>query len=154
MNTSEYQLGEYTISTDPAKLDLKVVHGYLNGESYWAKGRPLDVMQRALAHSLCFGVYAGVEQVGLARVVTDYATFAWLCDVFVLEAHRGQGLGKWLIQAVVGHPDLQGVLWMLGTRDAHGLYQGYGGFRPVQNLDRWMLRPTLVPKETSDARAG
>ena len=145
MNVIEVQRGDYLVSTDPARLDLDVIYGYLAGESYWAQGRPLDVMQRALQHSLCFGVYAGDEQVGLARVVTDYATFAWLCDVFVLEAHRGQGLGKWLIQTVVAHPALQGVLTVLGTRDAHGLYQGYGGFEPMQDLERWMLRPKRRP---------
>jgi GNAT superfamily N-acetyltransferase len=141
----EQERGEYVISTDPKRLDLDVIHGYLAGESYWAQGRPLDVMKRALEHSLCFGVYRGDEQVGLARVVTDYATFAWLCDVFILEPHRGQGLGKWLIQTVVGHPALQGVLTVLGTRDAHGLYQGYGGFEPMQDLERWMLRPRRRP---------
>ena len=145
MQIIEERRGDYLISTDPSKLDLDVIHGYLSGESYWAQGRPLDVMQRALEHSLCFGVYAGDEQVGLARVVTDYATFAWLCDVFILEAHRGQGLGKWLIQTVVAHPALQGVLTVLGTRDAHGLYQGYGGFEPMQDLERWMLRPRRRP---------
>jgi GNAT superfamily N-acetyltransferase len=88
-------------------------------------------------------VYAGDAQVGLARVVTDYATFAWLCDVFILEPHRGQGLGKWLIECVVAHPWLQGLLFLLGTRDAHGLYRRYGGFEPMQVPQRWMLRPKL-----------
>jgi GNAT superfamily N-acetyltransferase len=146
----DVQRGDYLISTDPSKLDLVVIHGYLSNESYWAQGRPLDVMRRALQHSLCFGVYLGHEQVGLARVVTDYATFAWLCDVFILEAHRGQGLGKWLIQTVVAHRALQGVLTVLGTRDAHGLYQGYGGFEPMQDLERWMLRPRRRPGGHAD----
>jgi len=150
MQIIEAQRGDYLISTDPNKLDLAVIHGYLSGESYWAQGRPLDVMQRALEHSLNFGVYLGDEQVGLARVVTDYATFAWLCDVFILEPHRGQGLGKWLIQTVVAHPALQGVLTVLGTRDAHGLYQGYGGFEPMQDLERWMLRPRRRPGGHAD----
>ena len=150
MNIVEHNRGEYTISTDPGRLDLDVIHGYLSGESYWAQGRPLDVMQRAAEHSLCFGVYAGDEQVGLARVVTDYATFAWLCDVFVLESHRGQGLGKWLVESVVAHPDLQGLLFMLATRDAHGLYQHYGGFEPMQVLERWMLRSKLRVREDGD----
>jgi GNAT superfamily N-acetyltransferase len=147
MNIVEHRRGGYTLSTDPARLDLDVIHGYLSVDSYWAQGRPLDVMQRAVEHSLCFGVYAGDEQVGLARVVTDYATFAWLCDVFILEAHRGQGLGKWLIESVVAHPELQGLLCMLATRDAHGLYQRYGGFEPMQVLERWMLRPKLRMRE-------
>ena len=152
MSLVEHQRGEYTISTDPSRLDLDAIHGYLSGESYWAQGRPLDVMQRALEHSLCFGVYAGDEQVGLARVVTDYATFAWLCDVFILEAHRGQGLGKWLIESVVAHPRLQGLLFTLATRDAHGLYQRYGGFEPMQVLERWMLRPKLIRDGATDER--
>jgi GNAT superfamily N-acetyltransferase len=141
----EQQRGDYLISTDPSRLDLAAIHGYLSGESYWAQGRPLDVMARALEHSLCFGLYSGDEQVGLARVVTDYATFAWLCDVYVLEAHRGQGLGKWLIQTVVAHPALQGLLFTLATRDAHGLYQAYGGFEPLQTPERWMTRPKRTP---------
>jgi GNAT superfamily N-acetyltransferase len=145
----EHQRGEYTISTDPSRLEFEVIHGYLGGESYWAQGRPLDVMERALEHSLCFGVYAGDEQVGLARVVTDYATFAWLCDVFILESHRGQGLGKWLIETVVAHPQLQGLLLILATRDAHGLYQRYGGFEPMQGLDRWMVRSKTRKNETA-----
>lgn len=145
MNVIEVQRGDYLISTDLSKLDLAAIHGYLSGGSYWAKGRPLDVMQRAIEHSLCFGVYCGDEQVGLARVVTDYATFAWLCDVFILEAHRGHGLAKWLIQTVVAHPDLQGLLWMLATRDAHGLYEGYGGFERMRDLERWMLRLKRQP---------
>ena len=147
MNIFEQQRGQYTISTDSSRLDLAVIHDYLDGESYWAQGRPLDVMQRALEHSLCFGVYAGDEQVGLARVVTDYATFAWLCDVFILESHRGQGLGKWLIESVVAHPELQGLLFMLATRDAHGLYQRYGGFEPLQGVERWMVRPKVIKRD-------
>lgn len=154
MKVIEHQRGGYTISTDPGRLDLDAIHGYLSGESYWAQGRPRDVMQRALEHSLCFGVYAGDEQVGLARVVTDYATFAWLCDVFILEAHRGKGLGKWLIECVASHPQLQGLLFCLATRDAHGLYQRYGGFEPMQSPERWMLRPKLTRHEATDERGG
>lgn len=133
----EYQRGAYAISTDPARLDLDVIAGEL-GRSYWAAGRPREVIARSLASSLCFGVYHGAAQVGLARVVTDYATFAWLCDVFVLEAHRGQGLGKWLIATVTAHPDLAGLRrFVLATRDAHGLYSQYG-FTPLAAPDRWM----------------
>ena len=113
---------EYSISCDPDRLDLAVVYGFLS-TSYWSLGLPLEVLQRAIAGSLCFGVYHGGKQVGFARVVTDRATFAYLCDVFVLDAYRGQGLGRWLMEAVAAHPDLQGLRRMvLVTRDAHGLY--------------------------------
>jgi GNAT superfamily N-acetyltransferase len=137
----EYQRDEYTISTDKARLDLQMIHDFLSRVAYWALDRPFDVIQRSIEHSLCFGVYRGTQQVGFARVVTDYATFGWLCDVFVLESHRGQGLGKWLIKTVVDHPDLGGrVTLLLATRDAHGLYRRYGGFENVPIPDKWMIR--------------
>ncbi len=123
----EWQRGEYEVSTDPARIDLAAVHEFLSGRSYWATGRPLDLVRRSLENSIVFGVHHGREQVGLARVVSDRATFAWLCDVYVLEEHRGHGLGKWLIECVRAHPDLQGLRrWMLATRDAHELYAQYG----------------------------
>jgi GNAT superfamily N-acetyltransferase len=115
----------YLISTDASMLDLEVVHGYLS-RSYWAAGVPEDVVRRSIENSLCFGVYRGEEQAGFARVVTDRATFAYLADVFVLEEHRGQGIGKWLVEVILSHPDLQGLRrWMLATRDAHDLYRRY-----------------------------
>ena len=133
----ETMQGEYRISTDPTQLQPAAIHVALN-RTYWAAGRPLAVVEKALQHSLCFGLYHHLEQIGLARVVTDYATFAWLCDVYVLEAYRGQGLGKWLIATVRAHPELQGLRrWLLATNDAHGLYQQYG-FRPLANTERWM----------------
>jgi GNAT superfamily N-acetyltransferase len=115
----------YLISTDASMLDLEVVHGYLS-RSYWAAGVPEDVVRRSIENSLCFGVYWGEEQAGFARVVTDRATFAYLADVFVLDEHRGQGIGKWLLEVILSHPDLQGLRrWMLATRDAHDLYRRY-----------------------------
>ncbi len=133
--------GAYTISVDPGRLDVGFVHDYLANSSYWAQGRPLAVTQKALEHSLCFGVYTGAEQVGLAHVVTDYATFAWVCDVFIAEAHRGHGLGKWLIECVVTHPDLRGLKQIiLVTRDAHELYRRYGGFDGLPAPEKWMIR--------------
>lgn len=115
----------YLISTDASMLDLEVVHGYLS-RSYWAAGVPEDVVRRSVENSLCFGVYRGEEQAGFARVVTDRATFAYLADVFVLDEHRGQGIGKWLLEVILSHPDLQGLRrWMLATRDAHDLYRRY-----------------------------
>jgi GNAT superfamily N-acetyltransferase len=116
----------YLISTDRSLLDLRFVHGYLE-TSYWAAGVPAEVVRRSVENSLCFGVYISEEQVGFARVVTDRATFAYLADVFVLEEHRGRGLGKWLVEVVLSHPELRGLRrWMLATRDAHELYRKYG----------------------------
>jgi GNAT superfamily N-acetyltransferase len=116
----------YLISTDRSLLDLRFVHEYLK-TSYWAAGVPEEVVRRSVENSLCFGVYSDEEQVGFARVVTDRATFAYLADVFVLEEHRGRGLGKWLVEVVLSHPELRGLRrWMLATRDAHELYRKYG----------------------------
>jgi GNAT superfamily N-acetyltransferase len=127
------------VSTDPARLDLDVVHGYLVG-SYWARGVPREVVERSVDHSLVFGLYLGEQQVGFARVVTDRATFAWLADVFVLEDHRGQGLGDWLVEVVTQHPDLRGLRrWALATADAHGLYARHG-FTPLAAPERFMER--------------
>jgi GNAT superfamily N-acetyltransferase len=123
--TRGWQRDGYLISTDASMLDLEVVHGYLS-RSYWAAGVPEDVVRRSIENSLCFGVYRGEEQAGFARVVTDRATFAYLADVFVLEEHRGRGIGKWLVEVILSHPDLQGLRrWMLATRDAHDLYRRY-----------------------------
>jgi GNAT superfamily N-acetyltransferase len=135
----ELRRGNYTISTDPGRLDLDVIHGYLD-RSYWGAGRPREVVARSLQGSLCFGLYHDSGQVGLARIVTDGATFAWLCDVFVLEEHRGGGLGKWLIGAVMAHPQLRDIRRIiLATRDAHGLYRQHG-FAPLAQPDLWMER--------------
>jgi GNAT superfamily N-acetyltransferase len=129
----------YRISTDPSELDLGVVHAYLEG-SYWAAGVPRDVVERSIENSLCFGLYKDEEQVGFARVVTDYATFAYLADVFVLQEHRRRGIGKWLLEVILAHPDLQGLRrWMLATRDAHELYRKYG-FDELQSPGIFMER--------------
>jgi len=137
----EWRRGDYLISTDPSLLDLGVVHAFL-GRSYWAAERSLETVKRSVEHSLSFGLYHGQDrrQVGFARVVTDFATFAWLCDVFIDEAHRGQGLGVWLMETVVEHPDLRCMrLWVLGTRDAHGLYEKIG-FTPLSVPEKWMQK--------------
>jgi GNAT superfamily N-acetyltransferase len=126
-----------TISTDPARLDLEAITAML-ARAYWAQGRTREVIARYVQHSLVFGVYDGSRQIGLARIVSDYTTFAWLCDVFIHEDYRGRGLGKWLLESVIAHPELQGLRrLLLATRDAHGLYSQYG-FTPLQNPERWM----------------
>lgn len=135
----ECQRGEFRISTDPSKLQLEAIAAFL-ATSYWAHQRSVATIQRSLEGSLCFGVYQAGEQIGLARVVTDKATFAYLCDVYILESYRGLGLGKWLVQTVLEHPDLQGVRrFMLATKDAHKLYAQYG-FKSLEPIDRFMER--------------
>jgi len=120
------QRGEYAIRTDAARMDVGAIHAYLS-RSYWSSGIPLALVQRAIDHSLCFGLFHRDAQVGFARVVTDRATFAYLADVYVLEAHRGRGLSKWLMAVVRAHADLQGLRrFMLSTRDAHELYRQFG----------------------------
>jgi len=141
MTLTECRRDGYVISTDRERLNPHLIHDYLSNRSYWAQGRPLAAVLKSIQHSLCFGVYQGAEQVGFARVVTDYATFAWLCDLFILESHRGQSLGKWLVECVVAHPELQTLrLFILATRDAHELYRRYGGFETLQEPQRWMVR--------------
>ena len=130
--------GDFLISTDPARFDLEVIHNFLTN-CYWAKGVPRDVVARSIEHALCFGVYDGSgAQVGFARVISDFATVAYVGDVFVLDSHRGRGLGKWLMQCIMQHPALQGLRrWILTTRDAHGLYSQVG-FTPVKSPERFM----------------
>jgi GNAT superfamily N-acetyltransferase len=134
---ADYRNGQYWITTDPQKLDLDAIHAYLS-RSFWAEGIPKETVAKAIANSLCFALFDGAEQIGFARVVTDRATFAYLCDVYVLEAYRGRGLGKWLIETVMAHPDLQGLRrFQLVTRDAHGLYSRHGFATPI-DPDRHM----------------
>ena len=136
--TSEWQRGEYLISTDRDRLDSAFIHNFLSNNSYWARGRDFELVQRSISNSFNFGLYKGNQQIGFARVVTDYATFAWLADVFVLDEHRGQGLGKWLVEVIVSHPKLQGFRrWLLATRDAHELYRRFG-FTELSDASRWM----------------
>jgi GNAT superfamily N-acetyltransferase len=136
----EERRGGYEVSTDPARLDVPAVHAYLS-RSYWAEGIPIDTVRRSIAGSLPFGLYAdGGAQVGFARVVTDRATFAYLADVYVLEEHRGAGLGVWLVDFITRHPDLQDLRrWSLATRDAHDLYRRFG-WTELASPDRWMER--------------
>ena len=126
------------ISTDRTRMDVAMIHRYLSEESYWAKGIPHEVVARSIEHSLCFGAFDGDAHVGFARVITDYATFGYLADVFVLASHRGRGVGKELMRAVKEHPDLQTLRrWHLVTRDAHALYAQFG-FAPLESPERHM----------------
>jgi GNAT superfamily N-acetyltransferase len=135
---SEYQKDKYTISTDKSRLDTTGMHDYLSNHSYWAKGRSMEQVLLTIEHSLCFGLYHDREQVGFARVITDYATFAYLADVYILEKHRGAGLSKWMMECIMGHPQLQNLRrFMLATRDAHELYRKFG-FKPLSKPERWM----------------
>jgi N-acetylglutamate synthase-like GNAT family acetyltransferase len=130
----------YSIDTDRTRLDLDFIHRFLSSEAYWSLGIPRDLVERAISSSLCFGAYDGDVQVGFARVVTDYATFGYVADVFVVVDHRGQGIGRLLMSAITSHPHLQRLRrWMLVTRDAHELYRGFG-FHELENPSRCMER--------------
>lgn len=131
---------QFEISTDKERLEIENIHKFLSEESYWAKNRTLDQTKTAIQNSLCFGVYLNQRQVAFARVVTDFATFAYIGDVFVLDEFRGRGLGKRLMETIISHPDLQGLRrWLLATRDAHGLYEHFE-FSPLKFPERWMER--------------
>ncbi|MHB8260960.1 MAG: GNAT family N-acetyltransferase [Bacteroidia bacterium] len=131
-------LTEYSISTDKEKLQVEVIHHYLSTESYWAKNIPIELVKKSIENSFCFGVYFKDEQIGFARLITDYAIFAYLADVFILEAHRGQGLSKKLMQFIMAHPKLQNLrVLSLRTKDAHGLYAQFG-FKPIQKPENYM----------------
>ena len=126
----EFKKGEYTISNDMSKLQLNAIHGYLS-RSYWAKDIDFAIVKNSVENSYCFGVYKGEEQIGFARLITDYATFAYLADVYILEEHRGKGLSKWLMEIIMSSPELKELRgWMLKTKDAHGLYRKFGFENP------------------------
>jgi GNAT superfamily N-acetyltransferase len=126
------------ISTDKTRLDIDLIHDYLSKESYWAKGRDIEIVKRSIDNSLCFGLYIDNKQIGFARVVTDYAIFGWIMDVFILSDYRGKGYGKKLIYAIMTHEKLQNLQrWGLGTDDAHGLYQQFG-FTPLSKPQNMM----------------
>ena len=142
----ETQRDHFTISTDPARLDVDIIVDMLT-RAYWAIGRPRERTERAIKNSLVFGVYDGHKQIGLARVVSDYSIFAYLCDVFIHEDYRAHGLGKWLIQTIMEHPDLRDIRrWVLVTNDAHGLYKQFG-FTSIEDPEHWMQMFKLFPEE-------
>ncbi len=133
-----WQNGEFTINTDRELLKIDAIHKFLSEESYWAQERTREQTETAIKNSLSFGVYKAEKQIGFARVVTDYATFAYLGDVYILEEFRGRGLSKWLMRVIINHPDLQGFRrWILATKDAHALYAKYD-FTALKFPDRWM----------------
>ena len=135
----DYYKDQYTISTDKAKLDVPYIRNFL-ARTYWAENIPVEIVEKSIQGSLCFGVYDGNMQIGFARVITDYATFGYLADVFIDENFRGRGLSKWLMEMIMGHPPLQGFrVWLLGTKDAHGLYEQYG-FKALENPERMMRK--------------
>jgi GNAT superfamily N-acetyltransferase len=136
----EHQRGEFIISTDHDKLNIETIHHFLTTETYWARERTLETVRRSFENSLPFVILRGDETVGFARVVSDFATFAWLADVFIRQEYRGQGLSKWLMEIIISHPDLQGLRrFLLATRDAHGLYQQFG-FDKLRIPQLWMER--------------
>ena len=138
MNDDAFLKKGFHISTDRSLLDFEMTHKYLSEDSYWAKGIPAERLKNAIENSICFGVYKQNTQVGLARVVTDKATFAYICDVFILPDYQGLGLSKWLMQTIVEHPELQGLRrWSLATSDAHGLYSQFG-FTQLSRPESWM----------------
>lgn len=154
MNDAAFIDRGFSISTDNDALDIEMIYQYLDKDSYWAQGIPRATLERAIRNSLCFGVYQHQKQVGFARVVTDKATFAYLCDVFILPDFRGLGLSKWLVQTIVEHPDLQGLRrWSLATLDAHGLYAQFG-FTEISNPERWMqiFTPHRVAEKENNER--
>ena len=148
----EWRRGEFLISTDQGRLDVPAIHAFLS-TAYWAEGIPIEIVRRSIEHSLAFGLYHGERQIGFARVVTDYATFAYIGDVFVLEDYRGRGLARWLMEVIAAHPRLQGLRgWLLATRDAHRLYRTVG-FTPLAIPERWMERRFPDAYKRLDARS-
>jgi GNAT superfamily N-acetyltransferase len=133
----EWKKEKYIISDDPARLDLDAICDFLS-RAYWADKRPRDVIEKSIQHSLNFGMYDGDRQIGFTRVISDHAVFAYVCDVFIHEDYRGQALGKWMMETILSHPELQGLRrWCLVTRDAHGLYSQFG-FASLYDTTRWM----------------
>lgn len=150
----EYEKGNFVISTDKGRLDIAAIHDFLSTQAYWALNRPIEMVRTAIENSICFGVYERDQQIGFARVVTDYATFAWLCDVYILPDYRSQGLGKWLVECIVTHPQLAPLRRIvLATRDAHELYRKYGNFTSLRTPERWMEKLSVSPQDPLLAQA-
>jgi GNAT superfamily N-acetyltransferase len=142
----EWKREQYTISTEKEKLDVVMIHHFLYTTAYWAVGRPMRTVRKSIENSLCFGLYDGDQQVGFSRLVTDFATFGWLCDVFLLPSHRGRGLGKWLMECIMEHPDVKVLRRIvLSSRDSKEFYMKHGGFQMLHYPDSWMEKFTDAP---------
>ena len=134
---SEHHKDDYLISTDKSKLQIDVIHNFLKN-AYWSKNKPRDLIEKSIAGSLCYGIYHKNRQVGFGRVITDYATFGYLADIFIIEEYRGKGLSKWLMECILSNPELQSLRgWLLRTSDAHGLYEKFG-FKVVAEPEKLM----------------
>ena len=145
-----WQKGSFIITTEKNKMDVEYIHHFLSIDSYWAQNIPIEIVQKSINGSLCFGIFENEKQIGFARVVTDNATFGYLADVFIDEMYRGCGLSKWLMEIIMNHPELQGFrTWILGTKDAHGLYAQFG-FKQLDEPDRMMRKsnPDVYKKKT------
>jgi N-acetylglutamate synthase-like GNAT family acetyltransferase len=150
MNDAVFHKKGFTITTDNSLLDFDAIFAYLDGQSYWAQGITSERLKKAIDNSLCFGIYQQNKLAGFARVITDKATFAYLCDVFILPDYRGNGLSKWLVQTIINHPDLQGLRrWSLATLDAHGLYRQFG-FTNISKPENWMEIFTPYPIQKTE----
>ncbi len=142
----EWKKEQYSLSTDKSKLDVGMIHHFLYTTAYWAVGRPMDTVRKSIDNSLCFGLFDGDTQVGFSRLVTDYATFGWLCDVFVLPTHRGRGLGKWMVKCIMDHPEVKLLRRViLSSRDAQEFYHKAGGFQSLLYPNNWMEKFTDAP---------
>lgn len=132
-----YTKGGFTVTTDKEKIDIDILHNFLN-QSYWANGRTIQTIVTSIENSLCFSMFKGEKQIGFARVITDYATFAYLCDVYIEEDYRGNGLGIWMLECILNYPNLLDLKkWLLATRDAHELYRKFG-FYSLPNPEKYM----------------
>jgi GNAT superfamily N-acetyltransferase len=137
----EWNKDQYNIDTEKSKLDVGMVHHFLYTTAHWAVGRPMSIVRKSIENSLCFGLYDGDQQIGFARIVTDTAIVGWICDMFVLPSHRGRGLGRWLVECMMEHPDVKSLRRvLLNTRDAHDLYIKYADFRPLLKPESWLER--------------
>ncbi len=146
----KWRKNQFVIDTNRKRFDIGLIHSFLNEQSYWAIGRSRETIERSIRNSLPFGIYDGPKQIGFGRVITDYATFAWVADVFVLQEYRNRGLSKWLMEVMIAHPKLQGFRrWVLATKDAHELYRRFG-FVELKRPERWMERRDPAAEEQTD----